>query len=224
MHASTCCRSESVNLPMTRNASRWSTVSKCSPLTVELWSNPVIRPSGVVTSTKSCDGSFAARVFVVVTCLTGKLLAEGGMNLAKANLVNQGDDLHLDKIYRKQRPPEEIESKQALDAVSRLQRVTHHGKSQPMLRGRKTGSGVRGPHALIPETRRPPSQAFFARDRTRPWPPTVSTASSRHEMRPGRDRWRPIARGFSVVFRRQPTRLSRPDRVEGRRSGLRGTP
>ena len=42
-------------------------------------------------------------------------------------------DLPLDKIYRKQRPPEEIESKQSLDAVSRLQRVTHDGKSQPML-------------------------------------------------------------------------------------------
>ena len=70
MQTSTCCMSESENLPMTRNTSRWSTVSTCSPLTAELWSNPVIRPSGAVTSIKSCDGSFAARLFVVVMMAT----------------------------------------------------------------------------------------------------------------------------------------------------------
>ncbi len=70
MHSSTCCMSESVNRPMTRNTSRWSTVSRCSPLTVELWSNPVVRPSGVVTSMKSCEGSSATRLFVVVMMAT----------------------------------------------------------------------------------------------------------------------------------------------------------
>ncbi len=66
--------------------------------------------------------------------------------------------------------------------------------------------------------------AILARDRTRPWSPTVSPASSRDEMRPVRDRQRATARGLSVVFRRQPTRLSRPDRAERRRNGRRGMP
>ena len=51
------CSTRSINSgekrPIVRMMSRWSTVSICSPLTVESCSNPVSLPSGVVTSMKT---------------------------------------------------------------------------------------------------------------------------------------------------------------------------
>ena len=83
-------------------------------------------------------------------------------------------------------------------------------------------TGVRGPLTLILETGADlPARPSLARASHRPWAPTVSPASSRDEMRPGRGRRRPLARGLSVVFRQRSTRLSRPDRAERRQTGLR---